>query len=136
MTEKPEAVETATEPTKPSIFEKIEQFPGAPSKAQIENWKATHGDVFVSSMPISGNIYIYRPISRLEWKNLQSIAPANADPAWADEQIVTRCVLFPAMTVDKIAGSLAGTVETLAKQILSSSDFYDDNIAISLIHKL
>lgn len=139
MNEKKLEVETEdieTVSSKESVLDKIQKIPGAPSKAQIDSWKTQYGNVFATQMPISGSLYIYRPISRLEWKQLQSIAPANADSGWIDEQLVNRCVLFPSMDSEKVATSLAGTVETITQQILSASDFYAENVAISLIHKL
>jgi len=101
-----------------------EQFPACPSKADLQQWKSIHGNIFF--LQLDDEVFIYRYLKRQEWVQL------NADPIWVklnqdqkNEKLFVRCVLFPAFGPLDLLGREAGLIDALVGQIEMQSMFVD-----------
>jgi hypothetical protein len=141
--EEQKAEETTEEPEKKekSLGEVLQEFPGAPNDADIEKWKQEFGEV-MCSMFSESELFIFRPINREEWVNLQMhIADAqqkgtpvsNFD---VEDKVVKNCVLWSSPpAVDSLANK-AGSLSTLHEQILQHSNFVNPQYASQYVVKL
>lgn len=104
-----------------------------PSEAQIEGWKSRYGDnIFMIALD-EAEMYVWRPISRHEYKAL--IQTATNEQQFM-EQVVQKCVLWPSVTPEWLAGGKGGTVPTLHGVIMEGSNFLAPEVAMSLVRKL
>jgi len=101
-----------------------EQFSACPSKADLQQWKSIHGNIFF--LQLDNEVFIYRYLKRQEWVQL------NADPVWAklnqdqkNEKLFIRCVLFPAFGPLDLLGREAGLIDAVVGQIEMQSMFVD-----------
>ena len=103
-----------------------------PADAQIEDWKGRFGEVYLMSFDPEEQ-YVWRPISRLEYKNILQEAK---DDAHFIEMVVQRCVLWPQIGPEHLTGGKAGTIPTLHGVIMEGSNFLDPDQAVMLVRKL
>ena len=97
-------------------------------ESQIEEFKKQYKDVFVY-MFSDDEFYIYRPITRFEYKELSKDTD-NYD--LVAEKIVMRATLYPQLT-DSVMNTLkAGVIPTLLELILDASGFGVKNPVIQL----
>lgn len=115
-----------------SLANEFADYENGPDEAILEAWKATYGKFFVSSILGEEDMYVWRTLNRTEYKQLVNSGVVKIQSAY-EEAIVRKCVLWPQVTVEAIASSDAGTIPTLAKQILFKSGFVSDQYALSLI---
>ena len=104
----------------------------APQIFELEEWKELYGVFYVSYIHDDGDLYIWRTLKRQEYKSLINSGIAKSQ-AMYEEAVISRCMLWPRFTKEKIAQEPAGVAETLAKQILFRSGFVPDSIALSMI---
>lgn len=64
--------------------------------------------------------YIVRPLSRLELKKLSKSAATDEDLA---DLVISTCVVYPKMDVEKILNLKAGTAKNLLDTIMTISNF-------------
>lgn len=88
---------------------------------QIEEWKLKFGEVYVSKFSEEER-YVYRPLRRLEYKQLLSLGQ-NENKSFAEEKVVQMCVVWPVIDPTKISTMKAGTVSTLVDLIMTASNF-------------
>jgi hypothetical protein len=88
----------------------------------LKQWKNRYGKIFILDM--SDYIFIYRYLSRQEWRQLM------ADPTWEkldelkrEERIVGKCLLFPQFTIEQKAMLPAGAYSMLSEQVKIQSMF-------------
>jgi hypothetical protein len=122
-----------------SLLGALAKFANAPTKEQIEAWKLFY-DVMASGLD-DDEIYLWRPITRKEWKELRAKFMLQAQqtqqnpPEGAfEEAIVDACILWasdPAALQKK-----AGSYEVLHDQIALNSNFINANMAAQLVVKL
>lgn len=127
MSEQEKAPEEQAAPDLASI---LAEFPGAPDKVQLEAMKKQHGEVFCSGFSDT-ELFIWKPVTRKEYLVLQKNQTQESD---FQEQLVNLCVLW-----GSDMGSLekkAGSVMTLAEQIMQNSNFMAPQLAASLVIKL
>lgn len=108
-----------------------------PSTAEIEKFKAAHGDVFVYAFSDT-ELYIFRALKRNEFRDLQTqlMDPKNnMDQLTYEEAICSKCVLWPAVDKDHFAKSKGGTATSLAEQIMMNSNFTGPQ-SVALVAKL
>lgn len=107
-----------------------EIVPGGPTNDQVEDWKSRFQDkVFMTE--IESKFYVWRPIRRTEYKNIMKIQ--NADRYYTEEQICTKCILFPEnFRATGMANGLAGVPSVLAELILEKSGFNPTIQAVQL----
>ena len=101
-------------------------FPGGPSMTEFMSWQKQYPDMYVVDDLPDGNIYIYRTITRYEYKVLQALP--NTDPLQREELIIDKCLLFPYISYEDMAGTMAGVISVLAQHILTSSGFVKNSI--------
>lgn len=119
-----------------TIYDVLNDIPGAPTKVQIEKWKAQYGDIFVSGFS-DEEVFVWRPIRRKEYAKLQQLAadPKNEiDQLKHEELVCETCVLYPEAPFDW--DKKAGTASTLAEQIFQNSHFVSAGAASLLVVKL
>jgi len=104
-----------------------------PSDEMIEQWKGQFGDnIFMLALD-EDEMYVWRPLTRHEYKQL--LQEVQHEQAFM-EQIVQRCVIWPSITPEWLAGGKGGTVPTLHGVIMEGSNFLAPEVAMSLVRKL
>ena len=95
--------------------------PNGPTLDQVEEWKSRFQDnVFLTE--IQGEIYVWRPIRRIEYKGIMKVP--NADRYFNEEKICDTCILFPAnFRSAAMSNGLAGVPTILSELILEQSGF-------------
>lgn len=134
----PEAAQeaqAAKEDQPKGIKELLAEMPGAPSQAQINEWKAQHGAVYVSPFSES-EMYIWRPVLYGEFQKLRMNKHLVEDETKLQEHIVTRAVLWPNIDPIRMQVSRAGLVPTMYSIILQGSHFLPIDLAMSLVSEL
>jgi hypothetical protein len=114
-----------------------EVFPGGPTRNQVENWKQQFGDIY--QIDFEEDTYIYRTISRFEYKQLMNNIEGNQDnpqggsgdpsqTGWfREEQICNSCVIWPEDYNHEAMGEgKAGVPTVIAEYVMSSSGFNSD----------
>lgn len=108
-----------------------EIWDNGPTAGMVKNWKALHGDVYVTSLTYDKHV-VWRTLSRSEYKQLVkkmeqlvqagqlSTAEANL---WNEEAITEVCLLFPDYTKVSMAEDMAGIPSLLSQEILEASGF-------------
>ena len=119
----------------------LKDYENAPTQEQLENWKELYNKIYLASLS-EDELYIFRRISRLEFKNIQRElqkavqAGSNVDDSWMEDQVVRHCLLFPEVTPEFKTASPAGTIPSLYKQIMMVSNFLDDNVLMRLVMEI
>ncbi len=135
LTEKKEPAEEVKEDKRPlTVLERLRKFPNAPEAGDVEMWRTRHAELLCFS-PSEDEMYVFRPLNRLEWKSLKTKL-ANVEEDHLHEFIVGKCVLWPNLDSTKIAASRAGLAKTLYNLIMVGSYFLPDEIAMSMVEKL
>ncbi len=106
-----------------------------PTEAQIEEWKRIHGKVFAIGFN-DDEYYVFRPLRRLEWRNLMKALVKQDDESKRKEAICQRSVLWPSLTPDNLAKSMAGTVDSLYEMVCQASNFLAPQEALACVRKL
>ena len=145
--EEPETKEEETkeeeqqEPKEKTLGEVLQTLDGAPGDDQIEQWKQQYGEV-LCSMFSETEIFIFRPINREEWVNLQmhiSNAQAKGEQISTfdvEEKIVQACTLWYSKKGMEGLLNKAGGMTTLHEQILQNSNFVNAALAGQFVVKL
>jgi len=99
-----------------------EIFPGGPTYNDVEKWKSQYGDeVFLTEID-ENNIFVWRPIKRKEYKDIQKIQ--NADAFYKEERICDKVVLYPKNYGHMhMANGKAGIPTLLSELIMEKSGF-------------
>ncbi len=124
-----------------SMQEAFYDLPNAPSKVQIEKWKAQFGDVFVHGFTDS-EFFIFRSLKRSEFKKLQLMIAESSEKApeeridqlQYEEMVCDTCVIFPEKKTDW--DMKAGAATTLYEQIMQRSHFMNPQMAAMSVIKL
>jgi len=135
MTDTPQTPETKEEEKQPDLAEVLSQFPGAPSREKIEEWKQQHGEVFCSGFS-DAEIYIWRAVTRGEFAGLQAQAASAEEAIDMEALLVNTCMLWKTPMGQKSLEGKAGTLTTLHEQVLQNSNFMDPRVAAALVIKL
>ena len=96
-------------------------FDGGPTFDQVADWKSRFDDeIFMTDF--GDDTYIWRPIRRKEWKDMQRIEGQNE--FYLEESICRTCVLWPEdMTPQKMTFGKAGVPTMLSQLISEKSGF-------------
>lgn len=133
-----EETKEAPEQQTPNLASLLSNFANAPDQTTIENWKQVHGEVLCSGLS-EVELYIWRPLTRAEFSNLQAEAMQAAQQESNlvhEEKIVSMCILWSSEPGQKALANKAGTVTTLHEQIMQNSNFVDPRMASVLVVKL
>lgn len=114
------------------IMQNWETRTTGPKDDEIAHWKERYGEIYLMSFDPEDQ-YVWRPITRLEYKNIIQQAK---DDAHYMEMVVQRCVLWPPIGVENLAGGKAGTIPTLHAVIMEGSNFLEPDQAVMLVRKL
>ncbi len=124
-----------------TLGEVLKKFPGAPDDAQIEKWKQEWGEV-MCSMFSETELFIFRPIKREEWVNLQMYVSQQQQEGNTvsnfeiEEKIVENCVIWMSpLGMDSLQNK-AGSLSTLHEQVLQQSNFVNPAYASNFVIKL
>ena len=104
-----------------------------PSDAEIQQLKDRYGDNIFMIAFDEDEIFVFRPLTRHEYKAL--IQSVQHEQIFM-EQVVQKCVLWPAVTPEWMAGGKGGTIPTLHSVIMEGSNFLAPEVAMSLVRKL
>ena len=123
-------------------------FPDAPGRDLIEQWKAGFGAVH-AFVPNQKEAYLFRPLRRMEYTRiaqdmarLRESAAAQDDPTIIEnqthERVVSACVLYPRDLVspEKLNFSPAGLFQTLFELIMRNSHFVSPEAALQACYRL
>ena len=119
----------------------LEQFKGAPPKAQIEHWKSIYNNkVFILTISMD-EAYIMRAIDRQTYQKLYSDIMSKEETqmrkeSLLQEEIVRRCMLWPQVSPGWYTDSAAGTIPTLFEMTMELSNFINPALAMQLVRKL
>jgi len=102
-----------------------------PTQEEIDGWKERYGDIYVASFGPEDK-YIYRPMNRLEYKQIMTVSQNNDNKMFMEEKVVSSCVVWPKIDVTKLPTSKAGTVSTLVELIMAASNFGIEEAPIKL----
>lgn len=120
-------------------LEEVSQYTGLPLE-KLEGWKKQFHDIYFLKSPFRDQAFIFRPISRSEWRELRSNIKGDASniDEILQEKLVMQCVLFPKIGPMDLESPVlrAWTVDTLVSQIKLVSDFLPDAVAVELITRL
>lgn len=127
----------APESEEPSFADKVKgllgNFDNAPATEQVEGWKATYGDIFVSAFS-NDELFIFRSLRRNEYADLQDkVASGAMSPMQQEEATVDKCLLWTSV---KDLSAKAGTIPTLLEQVLQNSNFIPPQLASQFVAKL
>ena len=89
------------------------------TQEMIAEWKKKFGEIY--QVNLGGNAYVYRPLKRLEYK--QVVANPEANRSFSEEQIVQKCLIHPILDTTTLAAEKAGTISTLTDLIMVASNF-------------
>ncbi len=118
------------------FMERFKNHPQCPTQAQLDRWKRDHIGVYVFNAELNGETYLFRPMNRLEWKQLQETAASMNNNDMFQELVVTRCVLWPGQMSSMIPSSRAGLVNTLFSAIMACSYFMSEEAVLNFVEKL
>jgi len=139
--QKAEPEETQEEPKEKTLGEILQTFSGAPDDAAIEKWKQEFGEVLCSPLGET-EIFIFRPITREEFVNLQMYiaqSQQQGNPMTSfdvEQKIVENCVLWGSPPGLEALEKKAGSMSTLHEQILQQSNFVNPAYASQFVVKL
>lgn len=112
---------------------------GGPSKEEIEAYKAQNATE-LHILPLSEKeVYIYRPIKRAEWIQLQNMfaqAGNKIDSNKQEEYLVNKCLVWPKQQLGWEQMSKGGLISSLANAIMYSSYFLPTNLITAIVDKL
>ena len=95
-------------------------FDEGPLESEIIAWKKQFGKVY--STDIEGDVFIWRPLNRYEYK--QIMATPNTNELIREEMICEICVLFPyGYSYEHMVNEAGGIPSMLAEQIMQKSGF-------------
>jgi hypothetical protein len=126
--EKPDEKKTFKE----LLISTLQAFPEHPSDTQIAEWKKIYPAVLSSGMG-DDEIFIFRPITRKEYRDIQE--ESMKDPSIPfEDRVVEKRVLWASHP--EVLQTKAGTIPALSEQILASSNFINPEMASRLVVKL
>lgn len=108
----------------------------------LRNWKSLYGRLYASKITDDSVIYVWRPLLRLEYKQMVGDSGKNNGTVnWADDylrqnEILKKCLLFPKPTDNWLRNIRAGVAKTLEQQISFQSGFISEELAIRSIEML
>lgn len=106
-------------------------FEGGPTRNQVENWKQKFGDVYMTEF--DSETYIWRTLSRIEYKKIMNSEGANNSEWFGEEQVAQKCVLYPEkFGAQDIVNGKAGVPSVLSDQIMAKSGFVANGSAVKL----
>ena len=104
-----------------------------PVEKDVRQWKNKFGKIYISTILDETDVYVWRPILRQEWKQLQ--AKGIADPYDQAESLLEKCLLFPRLET-VLYKKPAGVMPALETKIMFQSGFVSEQMLISSIREI
>lgn len=132
------------EALKEEILGALKNLPGAPTEAEIAQWKQIHGQdgVYVIALNQS-DVFVFTYLRRANWKKIQdaAVAAQNSGGQNSDDFIKEKTVAYSVLWPRKIPmefwySSRAGTLDSLFNVIMAHSSFIQLNQAMILTTQL
>ena len=130
---------------KDQVMDLLKKSHGAPSEAQIAQWKAQHGQNGVYAIGMGeGDVYVFTHLKRGQWKKIQEIMSkmqASDDSFDAEDEmkkkVVQYCVLWPnPLPLEFFYNSRAGVLDAIYQSILLNSYFLSPQQTMMLTTQL
>lgn len=103
----------------------------APSLDQLRHWKSQFGNIYMSSVTDDSEVFIWRVVLRLEWKELLSSMDMKND-LLRQETIIKKFLLYP--HPDKVLYQMgAGYMASIESAIMYQSGFVNEGTILSSI---
>lgn len=120
-----------------TMLDYLAEYEDAPDQVRLEQWKQQYGEVMCSGLSET-ELYIFRPITRSEFINLQKHLANMKDPSnfEVEKIIVDTCLLWASPQGLASLDSKAGTFSTLHEQILQASNFINAAYVSQFVVKL
>lgn len=119
-----------------TVDQALKAFPGAPKNDQLEAWKQTYGEILCSGFSET-ELFVFRPVRREEWINLQGyVQQQGLNQFQVEEQVAQQCVLWASEQGQRSLENKAGSLSTLYEQILQVSNFMGPAMAASYVARL
>ena len=103
-----------------------EALPGfsRPSEEKIVDWKERYPDSEIYMVPLGGEIYVFRTLTRSEYHAFLATIPPQATEGDVEEKIADLCLLWPEsyLQSDKKRGK-AGVPSAIMEMVFSYSGF-------------
>jgi hypothetical protein len=111
----------------------LKDFPNAPSLAEIEAFKAKHGDIFLSALS-EDELFVFRALTRKEHRKLNNeMQEGKLAPDLYEDEVIKSCLLWT--SVDDLDAK-AGTFPSLMEQVMQNSNFLSSQMLTNLVTKL
>jgi hypothetical protein len=98
------------------------------TQEMIDKMKEKYGEIY--KVTLNGEDFVYRPMKRVEYK--QIIGSADTSRTFSEEQIVSKCLVYPEVTAADMSAQKAGTVTTLTDLIMLASNFGVEEAPVKL----
>lgn len=107
----------------------------------LRNWKGKYGKIYASKVTDDPVLYIWRPLFRLEYKQMVGTQSEPGEVKWTDDflrqdAILKKCLLYPKPDFTFLRDMRAGVADTLEEQILYQSGFVPLEVAVSRVQVL
>lgn len=93
---------------------------------KLEELKKQYGQDLFSTV-VGGSIYYWRPLTRLEYKQIMKMTQQNPEmaqnPALVEDRIATTCMVHPRLGVEELSTSRAGVITAISNAIMEASGF-------------
>lgn len=101
-------------------------FPGGPTVEDVEEWKSRYnGEVFLTDFE-DGEIYLWRPINRKEYKSIMGIEGSSG--MYREEAICQTVILWPKGNIStKLRTFGKAGVPTLLSELILEKSGYNPN---------
>jgi len=121
-----------------TLFDYLSEHEGSPDEVRVEQWKQEYGEILCSGLSET-ELYIFRPVARAEFVNLQAHLTQIQDKPnnfEVEKLIVDTCVLWASPQGLASLEQKAGTLTTLHEQILQASNFMNPAYVGQFVVKL
>lgn len=130
------AVEEEVKKETPPVSTNEALWEGGPSKDDIDSWKKTYGDVYLTEVGDQKYI-VWRTLNRKEYRVLvstleQEVASQRVSQAEAnlnnEEAIALQCILTPKLSAKDLEGDMAGIPSLISQQVMEASGFVSTQV--------
>jgi len=114
----------------PAETEYKEMVEDGPTEQDLQLWKKQFPLAKIFQAFLSDELFIYRTMNRVEYKDMNSRDNLNA--ITREEFIVRQCILWPDMNAKTIGESPAGNISVLAELVMKASGFDEPQEVVRL----
>ena len=130
------------DPVVQRLAEVVEMYPDGPSLADLVGWKKQFREISLFCPENGEEIYVLRPMSRLEHRRitsealqLQNVSEVEVQELLAERSVLT-CMLYPRLSGQDLVTYPAGLLPTLNIVVTDLSRFMSPDRAFSQTHRI